>query len=72
MRRKPVTNEDIDRFLDFMGVQLLPYQRELLIKMLNHEGDIYFIPRRGYGITNLKMMTYYLDATYANCEKKKE
>lgn len=44
------TDEQIDTFLETMGVELLPCQRELFKKYINNDGPIYITmpPRVGW------------------------
>ena len=43
------TDEQIDLFLNSMGVELLPGQRELFEKIVNNDGPAYFCPARQMG-----------------------
>lgn len=62
--KRAVTKDEIDRFLDYMGVDLLPYQRELLLKAVNHDGPIYFMPARQNGWSTTLMLLQCLAAVY--------
>lgn len=43
------TDEQIDLFLDKMGVELLPGQREMFKRIVNEEGQVYYYPARQMG-----------------------
>ena len=56
---KKYTDEQIDAFLDGLGIELFPYQREMFRLMINSDKPLYYIPaRKNYELNFMSALMY--------------
>lgn len=68
--KKTFTIQEVEAFADFIGMRLFQCEKELVVRYLNGEREVFFIPRRAHGYSPLRAKADVLAALFLDYQNQ--
>jgi hypothetical protein len=68
--KKIYTLQEVEAFADFIGMGLFQWQKELIVRYLNGEREVFFIPQRACGYSSLRAKADVLVALFLDYQNQ--